>query len=84
MNGSCLYDTPLYLAPTSHDSYPLENNKAGKRVDVDSRKRNPAEFVLWKNVRPSESSQDNPWDFKISRRHVEFQHNECTLFDLQI
>ena len=75
---------PLYLAPTSHDSYPLENNKAGERVDVDSRKRNPAEFVLWKNVRPGESSQDNSWDFKIPGRHVEFQHDECTLFDLQI
>lgn len=26
----------------------LENNRAGERVAVDSRKRNPADFALWK------------------------------------
>ena len=26
----------------------LEHNRAGERVAVDSRKRNPADFALWK------------------------------------
>jgi len=26
----------------------LEDNRAGERVSVDSRKRNPADFALWK------------------------------------
>lgn len=26
----------------------LEDNRAGERVAVDSRKRNPADFALWK------------------------------------
>ena len=28
----------------------LEDNRAGERVTVDSRKRNPADFALWKVV----------------------------------
>lgn len=26
----------------------LESNRAGERVAIDSRKRNPADFALWK------------------------------------
>lgn len=32
----------------------LEDNRAGERVAVDSRKRNPADFALWKVKKPSE------------------------------
>ncbi|MCD7457495.1 hypothetical protein HAX54_035221 [Datura stramonium] len=38
----------------------LENSIAGKRVEVDWRKRNPADFALWKAAKPGEPSWDSP------------------------
>ncbi|KAL0785153.1 hypothetical protein Bca101_001399 [Brassica carinata] len=39
----------------------LEHTRAGERVAVDSRKRNPADFALWKAVKPDEPSWESPW-----------------------
>lgn len=39
----------------------LEDLQAGARVDVDSRKRGPMDFALWKGVKPGEPSWPSPW-----------------------
>jgi cysteinyl-tRNA synthetase len=56
--GEVLFDVgsmPDYGALSGRD---LENNLAGARVEVDSHKHNPADFVLWKR-----SSETEPgWD----------------------
>ena len=49
----------------------LENNRAGERVAVDSRKRNPADFALWKAVKPGEPSWDSPWGPGRPGWHIE-------------
>ncbi len=39
----------------------LEDMMAGARVEVDSKKKNPFDFVLWKASKPGEPHWDSPW-----------------------
>lgn len=39
----------------------LEDLKAGARVEVDKRKKNPLDFALWKKAKPDEPSWKSPW-----------------------
>ncbi|KAK9934719.1 hypothetical protein M0R45_021853 [Rubus argutus] len=49
----------------------LEHTRAGERVSVDSRKRNPADFALWKSAKPGEPSWDSPWGPGRPGWHIE-------------
>uniref|UniRef100_A0A7C9DJV1 cysteine--tRNA ligase n=2 Tax=Opuntia streptacantha TaxID=393608 RepID=A0A7C9DJV1_OPUST len=49
----------------------LEDNRAGERVSVDSRKQNPADFALWKSAKPGEPSWDSPWGPGRPGWHIE-------------
>ena len=49
----------------------LEDLEAGARVEVDSRKHNPADFVLWKPAKPGEPSWDSPWGKGRPGWHIE-------------
>ncbi|KAM5567763.1 cysteine--tRNA ligase 2, cytoplasmic [Rosa sericea] len=49
----------------------LEHIRAGERVSVDSRKRNPADFALWKSAKPGEPSWDSPWGLGRPGWHIE-------------
>ncbi|XVF84788.1 hypothetical protein PTKIN_Ptkin17bG0067000 [Pterospermum kingtungense] len=49
----------------------LENNRAGERVAVDSRKRNPSDFALWKAAKPGEPYWDSPWGHGRPGWHIE-------------
>jgi len=49
----------------------LEDNVAGARVAVDAHKRNPADFVLWKQSSPEEPGWDSPWGRGRPGWHIE-------------
>ncbi|MBW1840261.1 MAG: cysteine--tRNA ligase [Deltaproteobacteria bacterium] len=49
----------------------LEDMEAGARVDVDERKRNPFDFVLWKTAKPGEPTWDSPWGKGRPGWHIE-------------
>ncbi|CAN6929400.1 unnamed protein product [Brassica oleracea] len=49
----------------------LEHTRAGERVAVDSRKRNPADFALWKAAKPDEPSWESPWGPGRPGWHIE-------------
>lgn len=48
-----------------------EDNRAGERVAVDERKRNPFDFVLWKAAKPGEPTWDSPWGPGRPGWHIE-------------
>jgi cysteinyl-tRNA synthetase len=48
-----------------------EEMRAGARVDVDERKRNPLDFALWKSAKPSEPSWESPWGKGRPGWHIE-------------
>ena len=39
----------------------LADLRAGARVEVDEAKRDPLDFVLWKQAKPGEPAWDSPW-----------------------
>ncbi len=49
----------------------LEDARAGERVAVDERKRNPADFALWKAAQPGEPWWDSPWGRGRPGWHIE-------------
>jgi cysteinyl-tRNA synthetase len=49
----------------------LEKLRAGERVEVDERKRHPADFALWKAAKPGEPSWDSPWGKGRPGWHIE-------------
>ncbi|XP_022881734.1 cysteine--tRNA ligase, chloroplastic/mitochondrial-like isoform X2 [Olea europaea var. sylvestris] len=49
----------------------LEDNRAGERVAVDSRKKNPADFALWKSAKEGEPFWDSPWGPGRPGWHIE-------------
>ena len=48
-----------------------EQLKAGARVEVDDRKREPLDFALWKSSKPGEPSWDCPWGKGRPGWHIE-------------
>ncbi len=48
-----------------------DDNRAGERVEVDSRKRSPADFALWKAAKPGEPTWDSPWGPGRPGWHIE-------------
>lgn len=49
----------------------MEEMLAGARVDVDKRKKNPLDFVLWKNSKEGEPFWESPWGLGRPGWHIE-------------
>lgn len=49
----------------------LDEQQAGARVAVDSHKKNPGDFVLWKLSSPEEPGWDSPWGRGRPGWHIE-------------
>ncbi|HTY13157.1 MAG TPA: cysteine--tRNA ligase [Candidatus Omnitrophota bacterium] len=48
-----------------------EEQQAGARVEVDSSKRDPLDFALWKFAKPGEPAWDSPWGAGRPGWHIE-------------
>ncbi|MGE4130366.1 MAG: cysteine--tRNA ligase [Bdellovibrionales bacterium] len=49
----------------------LEELESGVRIDVDARKKHPADFALWKKSKPEEPSWTSPWGEGRPGWHIE-------------
>ena len=49
----------------------LEDMAAGARIEVDTRKRHPMDFALWKSSKPGEPAWDSPWGKGRPGWHIE-------------
>ncbi|CAL4901145.1 unnamed protein product [Urochloa decumbens] len=59
---------PEYLSLSGRK---LDQNQAGARVAFDTRKRNPADFALWKAAKEGEPFWDSPWGRGRPGWHIE-------------
>ncbi|CAN6359842.1 unnamed protein product [Urochloa humidicola] len=59
---------PEYLSLSGRK---LDQNQAGARVAFDTRKRNPADFALWKAAKECEPFWDSPWGRGRPGWHIE-------------
>ena len=60
----------------------LDDLRAGERVDIDSAKRDPLDFVLWKSARdtePEEVKWASPWGVGRPGWHIECSAMSCDL-----
>lgn len=49
----------------------LEEIRSGERVELDKRKKNPFDFVLWKKAKKNEPYWDSPWGTGRPGWHIE-------------
>ncbi len=70
-NGDVFYSVNSFASYGKLSGKSLEDLRAGERVEVDSFKRDPMDFVLWKSVKPNEPSWDSPWGKGRPGWHIE-------------
>ncbi|MQM04408.1 hypothetical protein Taro_037197, partial [Colocasia esculenta] len=81
IDQGCAYtiDGDVYFSVDNFPQYgrlsgrKLDDNRAGGggRVSIDSRKRNFADFALWKSAKPGEPSWESPWGPGRPGWHIE-------------
>ena len=70
-NGTVYFDTPKFRSYGKLSHKNIEELEAGARVDVDSAKNSPTDFVLWKPSKPGEPEWDSPWSSGRPGWHIE-------------
>jgi len=76
-NAAYELDGDVYFSVTSDADYgklsgrSVEQMLAGTRVEANDRKRNPADFALWKSSKAGEPAWDSPWGPGRPGWHIE-------------
>ncbi|XP_057837680.2 cysteine--tRNA ligase, chloroplastic/mitochondrial isoform X2 [Cryptomeria japonica] len=70
-NGDVYFSVDKYPEYGCLSGRKLDDNRAGERVAVDSRKQNPADFALWKSAKPGEPCWESPWGQGRPGWHIE-------------
>lgn len=72
VNGSVYFDVAKYAEYGKLSGRVVEEMQAGARIDVNSEKRNPADFALWKKAEANHIMQWNsPWGKGYPGWHLE-------------
>jgi cysteinyl-tRNA synthetase len=69
--GEVLFDTQSMPDYGALSGRKLDEQKAGARVAVDAHKKNPADFVLWKQSSEHEPGWESPWGRGRPGWHIE-------------
>ncbi|OPH50104.1 cysteine--tRNA ligase [Paenibacillus ferrarius] len=69
--GDVYYRTNKFADYGKLSNQNLEELQYGIRIEVDDRKENPQDFVLWKAAKPGEISWDSPWGHGRPGWHIE-------------
>lgn len=70
-NGDVYYAVNRFAGYGKLSGKKLEDLRAGERVDVDTAKQDPLDFVLWKSAKPEEPSWESPWGIGRPGWHIE-------------
>ncbi|KAK1363715.1 Cysteine--tRNA ligase [Heracleum sosnowskyi] len=79
LDNGCAYktDADVYFAVDKFPHYgrlsgrKIGDNRAGERVAIDTRKKNPADFALWKSAKEGEPFWESPWGPGRPGWHIE-------------
>ena len=69
--GDVLYDVSQFESYGKLSGRRPEDLLAGARVEIDARKDDPLDFVLWKQAKPGEPAWDSPWGPGRPGWHIE-------------
>jgi cysteinyl-tRNA synthetase len=70
-NGEVFFDVVSFPQYGKLSRKDLESLQHGVRVEVDSKKHHPSDFVLWKPAKPGEPAWDSPWGKGRPGWHIE-------------
>ncbi|MDO6497396.1 cysteine--tRNA ligase [Photobacterium sanguinicancri] len=70
-NGDVMFEVSKYDAYGQLSKQDLDQLQAGARVDIESAKRSPLDFVLWKMSKPGEPTWESPWGEGRPGWHIE-------------
>ncbi len=70
-SGDVLFKVSSFAEYGKLSKQNLEQLRAGSRVEVDTTKDNPLDFVLWKSAKPDEPSWSSPWGQGRPGWHIE-------------
>lgn len=70
-NGDVMFEVKKYDNYGKLSRQDLEQLQAGARVDVETAKRSPMDFVLWKMSKPGEPTWESPWGAGRPGWHIE-------------
>jgi cysteinyl-tRNA synthetase len=70
-DGDVYFAVDTFAAYGKLSGQTLDELRAGARVEVDERKRSPADFALWKAAKPGEPAWDSPWGKGRPGWHIE-------------
>ena len=71
VDGNVYFRTKKFSAYGKLSHQPLEDLEAGARIEVNSDKEDPMDFVLWKNKKEGEPYWESPWGQGRPGWHIE-------------
>nr|XP_019069190.1 cysteine--tRNA ligase, chloroplastic/mitochondrial isoform X3 [Solanum lycopersicum] len=71
INGDVYFSVDKFPEYGTLSGRKLEDNRAGERVAVDTRKKHPADFALWKTAKAGEPFWESPWGPGRPGWHIE-------------
>jgi cysteinyl-tRNA synthetase len=69
--GEVLFDVPSFKDYGKLSKKDLDSLQHGIRVEVDTRKKHPSDFVLWKPAKAGEPAWESPWGKGRPGWHIE-------------
>jgi len=76
-SGDVLYAVRSFDAYGQLSGKNIDELESGSRVDVDDKKRDPLDFVLWKKAKAGEPAWDSPWGKGRPGWHIECSAMSC-------
>ncbi|NAW65869.1 cysteine--tRNA ligase [Photobacterium halotolerans] len=70
-NGDVMFEVSKFDEYGKLSGQDLEQLQAGARVDIETAKRSPLDFVLWKMSKPGEPTWESPWGPGRPGWHIE-------------
>lgn len=70
-NGDVMFEVSKFDEYGKLSKQDLDQLQAGARVDIESAKRSPLDFVLWKMSKPGEPTWSSPWGEGRPGWHIE-------------
>ncbi|HYG32260.1 MAG TPA: cysteine--tRNA ligase, partial [Methylophilaceae bacterium] len=83
-NGDVFYSVSSFPGYGKLSGKSLEDLRAGERVEVDTHKRDPMDFVLWKSAKPNEPSWGSPFGGPSGGKGRPGWHIECSAMGASI
>ena len=71
VDGDVYFEIAKFPSYGALSGMKLDELLEGARVEVDERKRSPADFALWKAAKPGEPAWDSPWGKGRPGWHIE-------------